>query len=70
MTIDDECDECDEYDEYGDDYEEWQAGQCDNCTGVKPGNGVGITPVCACAIGQGASSDDCVCGPVGGEVDA
>jgi hypothetical protein len=55
-----------------DDAEEWQEGQCDNCTGSTAAEleaaatGNTITPVCACAIGQGATADACVCGPGGG----
>lgn len=61
----------DEHDDYyctGD--EEWPPGQCDNCTGCKPGDGVDITPICACIIGQGAGPEDCVCGPEDGDGDA
>jgi hypothetical protein len=49
------------------DVEEWQEGRCDNCYG---GDENGITadgtlgPVfCACFIGQGASEENCRCGP-------
>lgn len=64
-------------DDYGDGYdweEDWQPGQCDNCTGstaeeleraAKPGALISIFPVCACATGQGAPADACVCGPGG-----
>lgn len=71
----------DEYgpDEYDDEYEydpvdvaeEWTEGQCDNCTGstaedlARAAASSGITPVCACAIGQGAPAEECECGPVG-----
>jgi hypothetical protein len=52
-----------------DDAEEHAEGACDQCTGStaedlkRAMSGASITPVCACAIGQGASSEDCVCGP-------
>lgn len=53
--------------------EEWTEGQCDNCTGSTPAEVAAaaksrvMIPVCACAIGQGAPADACVCGR-GGEV--
>jgi hypothetical protein len=47
------------------DGEEWQPGQCCNCSGYVPEpNDPPLTPACACAIGQGASPEDCVCGPL------
>lgn len=59
--------EADEYDDL-EDAEEWQEGECDHCFGGDE-NGVTATgPLgdlyCACAIGQGASPDECRCGPV------
>jgi hypothetical protein len=51
------------------DAEEWQEGQCDGCSGSTPeeleqaASGRSIMPVCACAIGQGADSEHCRCGP-------
>jgi hypothetical protein len=50
------------------DAEEWREGECDRCYGGDE-NGVTATgplgPVyCACFIGQGASEDECECGPV------
>lgn len=65
-----------QYDEWADGgqeaAEEWAAGQCDNCTGstaeeLQRAAEGGIIPVCACAIGQGAAAEACVCGP-GGDV--
>lgn len=62
-----------EYDGGQEAAEEWAEGQCDNCTGStaedlqRASEGPGIIPVCACAIGQGAPPDACVCGP-GGEI--
>lgn len=59
----------------GDDIEDqeeaevWTEGQCDNCTGSSPAEVAAaamtsaIIPVCACAIGQGATDGTCVCGP-------
>lgn len=63
----------DDQDDVYEDAEEWSEGQCDNCTGKAPADGeeitlsrsfpnAPITPVCACAIGQGASPENCVCG--------
>lgn len=51
-------------DDYEDDEpdEEWQEGECDNCFGETVQGPLG--PIyCACAIGQGAADEDCVCGP-------
>ncbi|MFF3884079.1 hypothetical protein [Streptomyces sp. NPDC001914] len=56
-------------DGYDQDDEEQPEGGCDHCTGSTPEDleraisGASIAPVCACAIGQGASPEDCVCGP-------
>ncbi len=56
-----------------DDTEEWQDGECDRCFGSTEeelkaaADSPGLMPVCACAIGQGASPEDCVCGPVDAE---
>lgn len=74
-----QLEECGPYDDDGE-YdggqaaaEDWAEGQCDNCAGstaedLKRANyGNGVTPVCACAMGIGATPDACVCGP-GGEV--
>lgn len=70
-----DCEECvpdDEYHSYysaGEDGEEQAEGACDHCAGFtaedleRAAEGSGINPVCACAIGQGANPDDCVCGP-------
>ena len=58
------------YDDYDDvqDAEEWQEGQCCHCSGHVPGpNDPPLTPACACAIGQGAAPEDCMCGPDGGD---
>lgn len=41
---------------------EWREGQCDQCSGVTDAPGP-LTPVCACAIGQGAPGGACRCGP-------
>lgn len=59
-------------DQYDDDFdaEEWPEGGCDNCGGSTPeelaaaATGRSLTPVCACAIGQGADAEDCRCGPI------
>lgn len=56
-----------------DDDNEWQPnqGECDNCSGSTaqelsraslPNASSPFTPVCACAIGQGAPAEECVCG--------
>lgn len=40
----------------------WQPGECDHCYGDTVYGPLG--PIyCACAIGQGADMDRCVCGP-------
>ena len=45
-----------------DDAEEWREGECDHCYGETVDGPLG--PIyCACAIGQGADEDDCLCGP-------
>lgn len=51
------------------DAQEWREGECDRCYGETVDGPLG--PIyCACAIGQGASEDDCVCGaPKGVSVD-
>lgn len=66
-----------DHDEYEDDLDdermteiadtEWQEGECDHCSG---GDAQGVTATgplgplyCACKIGQGASPEDCECGP-------
>lgn len=60
---------CDEEDADEGDDEEWQPGECDACFGSTPedlrraAEGLGIVPVCACAIGQGAPEGECQCGP-------
>lgn len=48
--------------------EEWIEGSCDRCAGstqedIERAATEAFAPVCACAIGQGASLDECVCGP-------
>lgn len=61
----DHDDYMDDEDDY-EDAEEWQEGQCDNCygdTGEIATNRPGGWTVCACAAGQGASPEDCRCGP-------
>ena len=48
------------------DAEEWQEGDCDNCygdTGETTTNRPSGWTACACRIGQGASPEDCRCGP-------
>lgn len=45
-----------------------QPGECDQCPGstavdLERAATQGLTPVCACAIGQGAGPGNCVCGP-------
>ncbi|MGW1498954.1 hypothetical protein ACWCQW_10340 [Streptomyces mirabilis] len=66
-----DCPDCvpdDAYDGSAED-DEPAEGTCDRCAGStaedleRAANGPGINPVCACAIGQGANPDDCVCGP-------
>lgn len=49
---------------------DWQPGECDYCPGHAGGQAEiaaamasSIVPVCACAIGQGAPADECLCGP-------
>lgn len=50
------------YVDYEDDSDDWRQGECDRCYGETVDGPLG--PIhCACAIGQGASEDDCVCGP-------
>ena len=45
-----------------DDSDDWHEGECDHCYGETVDGPLG--PIyCACAIGQGADEDDCVCGP-------
>lgn len=45
-----------------DESDEWQWGECDHCCGETVDGPLG--PVyCACAIGQGASAENCACGP-------
>lgn len=56
----------DDYDD-DDDTGEWQEGQCCMCTGstaedLQRAAEGSLIPVCACAIGQGASLEDCQCG--------
>lgn len=65
------------YDDYEDrpwadepeDAEEWQEGTCCQCSGSTPedlqraAQPGALIPVCACATGQGAPADECVCGP-------
>lgn len=48
-------------DDYND-AEDWRQGGCDHCYGETVDGP--LDPIyCACAIGQGASEDDCACGP-------
>lgn len=63
MSSANDYDDPDDYlDEYEDDAEEWREGECDRCYGETVDGPLG--PIyCACAIGQGASEDGCVCGP-------
>lgn len=70
MTIDSYTDHDDDYDEYDDaleDAEEWRPGQCDHCYGGDENGVTAIGPLgpvfCACFTGQGASAEDCRCGP-------
>jgi hypothetical protein len=53
-----------DFDEYEDDGE-WQPdrGECDHCFGGPPIEGPLGTLYCACEIGQGASAENCACGP-------
>ncbi|MEU4168914.1 hypothetical protein AB0F46_18805 [Streptomyces sp. NPDC026665] len=66
MTHQDDYDRDDDHEQ---DEDEQTEGGCDRCTGSTPEDleraisGASIAPVCACAIGQGASPEDCVCGP-------
>lgn len=61
----------DDYDdEYGEPAEDWTEGTCDRCSGPPTESREGratmasaIVPVCACFMGQGATPEDCVCGP-------
>jgi hypothetical protein len=61
----DHDDYMDEEDEGQDD--DWQPGECDNCYGDTGETVVTNRPAgwtaCACIIGQGASAEDCRCGP-------
>lgn len=62
------------YDDYDPDDEEWQPdrGECDQCL-MRPGevNDTGPFAICcACSIGQGASLEDCRCGPQEGSPEA
>lgn len=41
---------------------EWQPGECDHCWGIVILDAP-MSPVCACATGQGAPLHECVCGP-------
>ena len=63
MSSANDYDDPDDYlDEYEDDAEEWREGECDRCYGETVDGPLG--PIyCACAIGQGASEDGCVCEP-------
>lgn len=58
------------YDDDVQDAEEWRPGTCDQCPGhtggqdeIRAAMASAIVPVCACAIGQGATADECECGP-------
>lgn len=57
--FDDEDFEPDGYEES----EDWQPGERDHCHGGPPITGPLGMLYCACDIGQGATPDDCVCGP-------
>ena len=60
--MDDIYDEQELEDEDYEDAEEWSEGECDHCWGETVTGPLG--PVyCACAIGQGAAPEDCLCGP-------
>lgn len=70
-----------EYDEFDDEFDDEELpdgeldvvlGVCDNCPGTAPEPGTmgAITPVCACALGQGAGPDECTCGPINDEEEA
>lgn len=48
--------------DYGEpDAKEWTEGECDKC--LTPDEVGPFGTCCACAIGQGASPDECECGP-------
>jgi hypothetical protein len=71
MTSINDYDDPDEYLDEDDDFDpddcdrdaqEWREGECDHCYGETVNGPLG--PIyCACAIGQGADQDECVCGP-------
>lgn len=48
--------------EFDEDSEEWSEGECDHCFGETVQTPFGLV-YCACAIGQGAPPESCVCGP-------
>ncbi|PJN00845.1 hypothetical protein CG740_23365 [Streptomyces sp. CB01201] len=60
----DGCDGC--VAQMADDEAEWRPGECDHCFGQTVSSPFGDI-YCACAIGQGADPDDCVCGPEDGD---
>ncbi len=56
--------DADDAEEFNEDQDsgEWREGECDHCYGETVNGPLG--PIyCACAIGQGADPDECVCGP-------
>lgn len=66
MSSVDDYDDPDDYLDEDDDYggsDDWRQGECDHCYGETVHGGPFGPIYCACAIGQGASEDDCVCGP-------
>ena len=62
------CEDCLDAEEHDVGPGEWTEGECDRCGGSTPeelaraASGRSLMPVCVCAIGQGATSEDCECG--------
>lgn len=58
--------EGDDWEDEEEDNEEWRPGECDHCFGQTVTGPIGDID-CACALGQGAAPEDCVCGPKDGD---